>query len=283
MKTRKMDETRCTKRGGNNMKCPGQDNRYWKPGAIFNVQCPECGHDVEFFKDDTSWKCRNCGYRFVNPKMDFGCAAYCHYAEQCLGTLPPEVVAQQENLLKDRVAVEMKRYFKTDFKRIGHAIRVARLAERIGKAEQANMAVVFLTAYLHDIGIPEAERKYDSSAPKFQHQEGPPVARKILTNLRANLRLIDEVCDIIGHHHHPRDNETLNFKVIYDADLIANLEEKHKKKLIDSGRLEKMIEKGCLTENGKKVGIEVLLKMKGSSKEKSSKLMRNGVTDAGTV
>ena len=25
------------------MKCPGQDIRYWKPGAIFEVKCPKCG------------------------------------------------------------------------------------------------------------------------------------------------------------------------------------------------------------------------------------------------
>lgn len=38
------------------MKCPGQDSRYWRPGAIFEAECPECGHIVEFFKDDTSIK-----------------------------------------------------------------------------------------------------------------------------------------------------------------------------------------------------------------------------------
>ena len=117
------------------MKCPGQDTQYWKPGAIFEVKCPECGHVVEFFKDDTNRRCIKCGHRFVNPEMDFGCASYCQYAEQCLGTLPPELLAQKEDLLKDRVAIEMKRYFKNDFKRIGHATRVARYAEKIGKYE----------------------------------------------------------------------------------------------------------------------------------------------------
>jgi hypothetical protein len=99
------------------MKCPGQDTLYWKPGAIFEAKCPKCGNAVEFFKDDTSRKCDKCGHRFVNPDMDFGCAAYCPYAEQCIGDLPPELIAQKEDLLKDRVAIEMKRYFKNDFKR----------------------------------------------------------------------------------------------------------------------------------------------------------------------
>ena len=117
------------------MKCPGQDTLYWKPGAIFEAKCPKCDNAVEFFKDDTSRKCDKCGHRFVNPDMDFGCAAYCPYADQCIGDLPPELIAQKEDLLKDRVAIEMKRYFKNDFKRIGHATRVARYAERIGKKE----------------------------------------------------------------------------------------------------------------------------------------------------
>ena len=72
------------------MKCPGQDSRYWKPGAIFEESCPKCGHSVEFFKDDTTRICKSCGHRFLNPSMDFGCASYCAYAEQCIGNLPPD-------------------------------------------------------------------------------------------------------------------------------------------------------------------------------------------------
>jgi HD superfamily phosphodiesterase len=240
------------------MKCPGQDSRYWKPGAIFSTRCPKCEQEVEFFKDDTTRKCNHCGHRFVNPKMDFGCAAYCQYAEQCIGDLPPEVAAQQEGFLKDKVAVEMKRYFKRDFKRIGHASRVARYAERIGKAEQANMAVILTSAYLHDIGIVEAERKHQNVSPKYQHMEGPPIARSILEKLGAKEELIREVCDIIGHHHWPRDQESVNFKVLYDADLIANLEEKQKESPLEKERLEKIIEKSLLTQGGREQALEVL-------------------------
>jgi len=239
------------------MKCPGQDSRYWKPGAIFEEKCPKCGHVVEFFKDDTSRKCEKCGHRFVNPKMDFGCASYCEYADQCLGTLPPELLAQKEDLLKDRVAVEMKRYFKSDFKRIGHATRVARYAERIGKKEGGNLAVILAAAYLHDIGIHEAERKHGSSEAKYQEEEGPPIARSIMNRLGAKAELIEEVCDIIGHHHHPRSDETTNFKALYDSDLIVNLEERQKENLMDEAKLSNIVEKSFLTENGRKEAKKV--------------------------
>lgn len=240
------------------MKCPGQDSQYWKPGAIFEVKCPECGHAVEFFKDDTTRKCSHCGHRFLNPHLDFGCAAYCPYAEQCIGNLPPELIAQKQDLLKDRVAIEVKRYFGRDFKRIGHAMRVARYAEEIGKAEQGQLAVILTAAYLHDIGIPEAERKHGSAAARYQEEEGPGVARGILEKLGADVNLVEEVCDIIGHHHSPGSEETVNFRCVYDADLIANLEDRRKEAERRSEPPPLLKDSLFLTRSGREVAGRVL-------------------------
>jgi predicted HD phosphohydrolase len=241
------------------MKCPGQDTQYWKPGAIFEAKCPKCDAAVEFFKDDTTRKCDKCGHRFVNPDMDFGCAAYCPYAEQCIGDLPPELIAQKEDLLKDRVAIEMKRYFKSDFKRIGHASRVARHAERIGKKEKGNLAVILMAAYLHDIGIHKAEKKHGSTATEFLEAEGPAIAKSILDKLGAKEELIAEVCDIIGHHHHPRSDDSINFKIVYDSDLLENLDEKQKNEPRSKEEIENLIEKSFLTGSGREAAREVLL------------------------
>jgi len=242
------------------MKCPGQDSRYWKPGAIFEAKCPKCGDEVEFFKDDTTRICKKCGHRFLNPGMDFGCASYCQYAEQCIGKLSPELIAKKEDLLKDRVAIEMKRHFKQDFKRIGHATRVARYAEQIGREEQGNLAVILTAAYLHDIDTTEAERRHESSAARYQEEEGPPVAREILSRVGAREELIEEVCDIVGHHHHPRAEETVNFKAVYDADTLVNLEEKQKDVPIEPEKLTGIIEKSFKTESGRNLARSVLFK-----------------------
>jgi len=242
------------------MRCPGQDSRYWKPGAIFEVPCPVCDNPVEFFKDESIRRCKTCGHKLVNPKMDFGCAAYCKFAEQCLGELTPELLAQRKELLKDRVAIEMKHYFKQDFKRIGHATKVARYAEDIVREEKGDPAVAISAAYLHDIGIHEAERKYQSTEAKYQEEEGPPVARDILTNLGAREDLIEEVCDIIGHHHHPRPEETVNFKVVYDADLVVNLEENQKDTVMSTENLAALIEKNFLTKSGRQLARSIFVK-----------------------
>jgi len=241
------------------MKCPGQDPRFWKFDAIFDAQCPNCGASVEFFKDETRRTCRKCGHKVLNPKMEFGCATHCKFAETCFGDLPLELIKERENLFKDRVAVEMKLYFKQDFKRIGHSARVARYAEQLVRSENGDPAVALTAAYLHDIGAKEAERKYQSTEAQYQELEGPPVAREILERLEAKEELIAEVCDIIAHHHHPREEETVNFKVVYDADLIANLEDQLRKSPVESERLEELITHGFLTGGGPELARSVLL------------------------
>jgi hypothetical protein len=70
---------------------------------------------------------------------------------------------------------------------------------------------------------------------------------------------VDEVCDIVGHHHHPGPDESLNFKVVFDADLIANLEDKIKERPMETKRLTEIIEKNFLTAGGKKEAIQVLM------------------------
>jgi ribosomal protein S14 len=66
-------------------KCPGQDQRYWKPEDIFDVRCPYCGREIEFWKDEPFRLCRSCGREVRNPRIDLGCAEWCAEADACLG------------------------------------------------------------------------------------------------------------------------------------------------------------------------------------------------------
>ena len=78
------------------MKCPGQDTQYWQPGDIFEALYPKCGRSIDFFKDDASRRCKGCGAKVPNPKLDFGCAESCAYADQCLAGLPSEIIKQRK-------------------------------------------------------------------------------------------------------------------------------------------------------------------------------------------
>lgn len=241
------------------MKCPGQDTQYWSEDAIFETECPECGHPMEFFKDDATRRCAGCKKKIVNPKMDFGCASYCKFAEQCLGTLPEEFVAKRDDLLKDRVAVEVKRYLGTDFKRIGHAAKVANFVEKIGKKERANLPVILCAAYLYDIGVKNALEKYDSAEPEYLEKESPKVAKELMGKLGAKKELINEVTELLGHRNRPAKDDSLDKKVLHDADMLTHMSACEKKNNVDDEEFLTKLDTLFLTAAGNELAKQVLV------------------------
>lgn len=225
------------------MKCPGQDSRYWKPGAIFEAKCPQCGHPVEFFKDDVSRLCSKCGRRFLNPGLDFGCASYCKYAEQCLGALSPELIAQKESLLKDRVAIEVKRCMGRDFKGIGLAVKTARHAETIGKEEGGNLAAILPSAYLY---------------PLAGGEEGLDAAREILKRSGASDALTEEILQVLKESLSPREAGSDSYKILHDAHLTATLEENGR----DGGDRPLFSAEDFLTESGRELAGRLAANLK---------------------
>lgn len=223
------------------MKCPGQDTQFWTAEAIFEAACPQCNAVVEFFKDDTTRKCGRCGHRFVNPRMDFGCAAYCSFAEQCLGDLPPELVAQKEDLFKDRVAIAVKRRLKTDFKRIGRAARRARHAEAMATGGEINLAVVLMAAYLWDLATPGSD-------------DPTGTVRDLLEELKAPAALVDTVCRLLDG----ADADSPESRTVVDAAAIARLEDELKEQPLSKDAVTARIADVCKTTAGRKYAVSLL-------------------------
>lgn len=232
------------------MKCPGQDSRFWGPEAIFDARCPNCGGPIEFFKDESSRKCRKCGYKVLNPKMDFGCAAYCKFATQCLGDLPPELLAKRADLLKDRVAAAVKMHLGRDFKRIGRALKVAEYVQAIGPTEEADPAIATLSAYLSVIA--------DGT------DEGETAAANILSNAGAPPDIIAEVLSTLRSLHKPEEaNASANFRCVHDAHRIAGLEESVRK-AAGVGDVGEAVE-SLLTQSGRETARRMLSEIADNS------------------
>ncbi len=148
----------------------------------------------------------------------------------------------------------MEAYFGEDARRIDHARKVTALAERLMAAEGGDPDIVIAAGVLHDIGIREAERKYGSAAGHLQEREGPPVAREILARLGFPPEASDEVCAIIAHHHSPGVLDTVNFRVLYDADWLVNLADEYD--IRDREKLAAIIDRVFLTETGRRLARE---------------------------
>lgn len=140
------------------MKCPGQDWRYWKEDAIFEISCPYCGERVEFFKDDTVRKCPKCKRGIPNPRMDFGCAAYCKYADLCLGELPPELIREKANLLKSRLQTFVESILEP--KIYQELLREANNLEKELKEKEISPGILLLTFYLYFLTPEQKEEVY---------------------------------------------------------------------------------------------------------------------------
>lgn len=150
--------------------------------------------------------------------------------------------------LKDKFLQEMIQYFGDDEKRISHAIEVTKYAEEILKGENGDEDVVITAAIFHDIGIHESERKYGSNAGHYQEIEGPPIARSIMEKYNLPKDFIDEVCEIIGNHHSPGKVNSINFKIVYDADCLVNFGDRIREK--GQKYVDKLVDKVFLTTTG---------------------------------
>jgi hypothetical protein len=128
----------------------------------------------------------------------------------------------------EKVLIEMINYFGKDVRRISHALKVYGYASVISRNEKFTddqVLISEISGILHDIGIPNSERKYGSSTGKYQEIEGPPVAGEILHRAGVNRTIMDRVLYIIGNHHSYTKIDGPDFQALVEADFLVNIDE----------------------------------------------------------
>lgn len=235
--------------------CPGAE-RFKQPQPEI-IKCPSCSGEVEIWTDEVQADCPKCKTK-VSRQAGESCLDWCRYAKGCVGdVLYSKYIKNKSLTIKEKLLKELEDYFGTDKKRINHAKSVMHFSEEILKRERGDWHIVIPASILHDIGIKEAEKKYGSSAGKYQEKEGPALAREFLLKMEIKKEDIDQICEIVAHHHSPGKIDTQNFKILYDADGIVNLKEEVGLK--DKVRLKETINKVFLTRTGKEIAKEVYL------------------------
>ena len=162
-----------------------------------------------------------------------------------------------DDILKNKIIRKMMEVFEYNNIHINHTYRVLDYAQDISVIEKGNPDIVVPSAILHDIGIPACEKKYKSTEGQLQEIEGPPLAKNILESLNLKEETIKDVCGIVGSHHSPGEIETINFKIIWDADWLVNLPDVYDIK--DKKKLAEIINKTFMTETGIKKAKEFFL------------------------
>jgi len=221
------------------------------------LKCPFCGAEVEIWTDEIKVRCPECKTEIIRQARA-SCLDWCKYAKECVGPqLYDKYMQNRAITIKQKLLKEIEDYFGTDIKRIEHAKKVLDFAEELLRQERADWHIVIPAAILHDVGIKAAEEKYGSSAGHYQEKEGPEIARKILLKVGLKKEDIEEICQIIAHHHTPGKINTQNFKILYDSDWLVNL--KDEADIQDKEKLRQIIDRVFLTSVGKALAEKIYL------------------------
>lgn len=167
-------------------------------------------------------------------------------------------ISDEDGQFLAAIKCAMEKYFGEDQRRIDHAMQVSLYAQELLAYVDADPIIVLAAAYLHDIGIPEAERKHGSSSGKWQEIEGPPIARDLLERLKADGELVEHVIDIIANHHTTAGVDSPEFRVIWDADALVNFAGAFEGKSEED--IEAALQSHMLTEAGFRIARRIFIK-----------------------
>lgn len=130
--------------------------------------------------------------------------------------------------MMEKLIQKMIAYDKGDPKRVGHFLKVYGYAKTIGRLEEIpapTQEILEVAAITHDIGIRTSLKKYGSDAGGYQQIEGPPIARKMLEELKFRPEVIDRVCYLISRHHTYDGIDGLDYQILVEADFLVNIDE----------------------------------------------------------
>ena len=100
------------------------------------------------------------GYQ-INPRIDFSCAAYCKYAEICLGELSQKLIFKNTEHLKEKVKKAVLERLKDKQIKKKFLQEVEKL-ETMVKKENKSLGITLLSYFLSYLSENEREELYRS-------------------------------------------------------------------------------------------------------------------------
>ncbi len=128
-------------------------------------------------------------------------------------------------MIKEIIIEEMKKVFYERPGGIEHTLNVLKNAEDImdGEGIEGDLReLISIAVILHDIGIVSALKKYGSSKAEYQEKEGYEISRAIL-NHTGYVKHAERISYIIGNHHTQSKIDGIDFRILWEADLLENM------------------------------------------------------------
>jgi len=110
-----------------------------------------------------------------------------------------------------------------------HFLKVYGWARTIGLLEnlsEESQDVLEVTAVLHDIACPRCRAEHGCAPWQLQEELGDPMAREFLTPFGLPEDFVARVAWLVGHHHTVTGVETIEHRILLEADFLVNAGEK---------------------------------------------------------
>jgi len=202
-------------------RCPGQDMRFWTAEDIFDVRCPYCDNEIEFWKDEPFRLCSSCQKEVRNPRIDLGCAKWCKYSEQCLGRSVGQHLAAEPVVGKLMALIET--YVADAPQKRTQAMEVYRIADMLLTAEGGDPCCIKAGALL-------AGALCDDPAPLN-------VAKEMLAETALSEEETGKICGLLKIVLVGRKIETTEAEVLHDALLLSTPDFEDKSLFTESGEM----------------------------------------------
>lgn len=129
-------------------------------------------------------------------------------------------------MITDELIIKMTEFNAGDPKRIQHFIKVYEFAHVIAVQEgldEETRRILDIASIMHDIGIRPSEEKYGRCDGKLQEKEGPAYARDMLADFpEVTANETERVCYLIAHHHTYENVDSLDYRILLEADFLVN-------------------------------------------------------------
>jgi len=159
-------------------------------------------------------------------------------------------------LYRDRLLATAKIKLKPEDASLERSQKIAELAEEILDREGGQPKVVFAATILGNLVLNSQPHGQQAGSPA-QGDSPSAITKKVLADIGTENEVTDQVCQIIENRINEASSADLNYKIVSDALVLADLLEK--KTLLEEAAIERLIDSKVQTETGKRLARERLL------------------------
>lgn len=166
-------------------------------------------------------------------------------------------------MLKYKLVEELKNHFGTDELNLKQNLKVTECAAeliKIFKTKYPNKnlseQVIIYSAVLHDLGLKQDKTNSENNSIILKKLKSSASVKELISSLNIeslniNFKTMEEIAQIVIHHHKAGKVSSNNFKILYDAEWIIKLEENYSLNTLSQKEKNKLIEEKLISEIAK--------------------------------